>query len=77
TPALRAGTPTLTDREWEVARLAAHGATSKAVAEKLYLSTRTVENHLQRVYAKLGVTSRAELHAALRAIPGHEGGDAD
>ncbi|MEV4808411.1 LuxR C-terminal-related transcriptional regulator [Micromonospora avicenniae] len=75
TPALRAGTPTLTDREWEVARLAAQGATSKAVAEKLYLSARTVENHLQRIYAKLGVTSRAELHAALRAIPGHEDGD--
>ncbi|RKN20059.1 LuxR family transcriptional regulator [Micromonospora musae] len=77
TPALRAGTPTLTDREWEVARLAAQSATSKAIAERLYLSARTVENHLQRIYAKLGVTSRTELDAALRAIPGHEGGDAD
>ncbi|MEV5692620.1 LuxR C-terminal-related transcriptional regulator [Micromonospora globbae] len=76
TPALRAGTPALTDREWEVARLAAQGATSKAIAEKLFLSARTVENHLQRVYVKLGVTGRAELRAALRAIPGHEGGDA-
>ncbi|WTF89010.1 helix-turn-helix transcriptional regulator [Micromonospora globbae] len=73
---MRAGTPALTDREWEVARLAAQGATSKAIAEKLFLSARTVENHLQRVYVKLGVTGRAELRAALRAIPGHEGGDA-
>nr|WP_241562821.1 LuxR family transcriptional regulator [Micromonospora costi] len=75
TPALRAGMPALTEREWEVARLAAQGTTSKAIAEKLYLSTRTVENHLQRVYAKLGVAGRAELRAALRAIPGHEGGN--
>ncbi|MGK5738639.1 LuxR C-terminal-related transcriptional regulator [Micromonospora sp. URMC 103] len=74
TPALRAGAPALTDREWEVARLAAQGVTSKAIAEKLFLSARTVENHLQRVYAKLGVAGRAELRAALRAIPGHEGG---
>ncbi|WP_410813306.1 LuxR C-terminal-related transcriptional regulator [Micromonospora sp. 067-2] len=76
TPALHAGAPVLTEREWQVARLAAHGATSKAIAERLYLSARTVENHLQRIYTKLGVTGRAELWAALRSIPGHEGGDA-
>ncbi|WBB70664.1 LuxR family transcriptional regulator [Micromonospora sp. WMMD812] len=76
TPALRAGAPVLTEREWQVARLAADGATSRAIAERLYLSARTVENHLQRIYAKLGVTNRADLGAALRAIPGHEGGDA-
>ncbi|MFE9653336.1 LuxR C-terminal-related transcriptional regulator [Micromonospora sp. NPDC006431] len=75
TPALRRLRPALSDREWEVARLAAEGATSRAIAERLYLSTRTVENHLQRVYSKLGVTGRAELRAALWSMPGHDGGD--
>ncbi|MEU5550610.1 MULTISPECIES: LuxR family transcriptional regulator [unclassified Micromonospora] len=73
TPALRAATPTLSDREWQVARLAAFGETSRAIAEQLFLSARTVENHLQRIYTKLGVTGRVELRAALRTIPGHDG----
>ncbi|MCU1359481.1 MAG: HTH-type transcriptional regulator malT, partial [Ilumatobacteraceae bacterium] len=51
----------LTDREREIATLAARGLTSRAIAEQLVVSTRTVENHLQRVYMKLGVTGRAEL----------------
>ncbi|MET8909108.1 LuxR C-terminal-related transcriptional regulator [Micromonospora sp. NPDC004551] len=74
TPALRLLRPTLTDREWEVARLASDGVTSRTIAERLFLSTRTVENHLQRVYSKLGVTGRTELRAALRSMPGHDGG---
>ncbi|WP_199743854.1 LuxR family transcriptional regulator [Verrucosispora sp. FIM060022] len=73
TPALRAATPVLTEREWQVARLAADGETSRAIAEQLFLSARTVENHLQRVYTKLGLNGRAELKAALRTIPGHDG----
>ncbi len=72
TPALRTATPTLTDREWQVARLAADGETSRVIADQLFLSARTVENHLQRIYSKLGVTGRAELRAALRTIPGHD-----
>ena len=75
TPALQAGLPALSEREWQVARLAADGVTSRVIAERLYLSARTVENHLQRIYGKLGVAGRAELRAALRAIPGHDGGD--
>jgi DNA-binding NarL/FixJ family response regulator len=51
----------LTDREHEVALLAARGLTSKAIAEQLVVSTRTVDNHLQRIYTKLGVSGRAEL----------------
>ncbi|WNM40809.1 LuxR C-terminal-related transcriptional regulator [Micromonospora halotolerans] len=75
TPALRLLRPTLSDREREIARLAADGVTSRTIAERLFLSTRTVENHLQRVYSKLGVAGRAELRAALRSMPGHDGAD--
>ena len=55
----------LTRREREVADLAARGVASREIAARLYLSVRTVNNHLQSVYTKLGVTSRAELARAL------------
>ena len=51
----------LTRREREVAVLAASGITSKDIADRLFVSVRTVDNHLGRVYDKLGVASRAEL----------------
>lgn len=51
----------LTRREREVAALAASGITSKDIAERLFVSVRTVDNHLGRVYDKLGISSRAEL----------------
>ena len=60
----------LSDREREVATLAVQGITSKDIADRLYLSVRTVNNHLQRVYTKLGVTSRAELGEALGSTEG-------
>jgi DNA-binding CsgD family transcriptional regulator len=55
----------LTRREREVAALAARGVASREIGARLYLSVRTVNNHLQSVYTKLGVTSRAELARAL------------
>jgi len=55
----------LTKREREVAELAAAGRTNKEIAETLYVSVRTVENHLQRVYDKLGAGGRRELASAL------------
>ncbi|MCJ7439511.1 MAG: helix-turn-helix transcriptional regulator [Acidimicrobiia bacterium] len=58
-------TTPLTRREREVAELAARGATSKEIAEKLFVSARTVENHLQRAYEKLGVRGRPELAEVL------------
>ncbi len=68
TPALRVVASLvspLSSRETEVARLAALGFTSKEIAERLYLSSRTVENHLQRVYTKLGVNGRDDLPGRL------------
>lgn len=51
----------LTAREAEVVRLAASGMANRAIAQELVVSLRTVENHLHRAFAKLGVTSRADL----------------
>ena len=68
TPALGLRRPSLTDRERQIAGLAAVGVSSREIAQQLVLSTRTVENHLQRAYAKLGVTGRAELGPALRML---------
>jgi DNA-binding CsgD family transcriptional regulator len=62
-----AATPVpLTAREREVAELAARRLSAAEIAERLVLSRRTVENHLQRIYTKLGIAGRAELEAALR-----------
>jgi len=67
TPALtQLSAPTeLTRRELEIARLAASGMTSKAIAARLVVSVRTVDNVLHSVYAKLGVAGRAELAGAV------------
>jgi len=63
----------LTAREREIALLAASGVPSKEIAERLYLSVRTVNNHLQNVYTKLGVSSRAELATVLDRSPNDDG----
>ena len=59
----------LSRREAEIAQLAAKGLASKEIADRLFLSVRTVSNHLQNVYTKLGVASRAELVEALDTFP--------
>ena len=65
TPAHRAAVPAksypagLTAREVEVLRLVAQGLTNEQVAERLIISPRTVEKHLESIYGKLQVTSRA------------------
>jgi DNA-binding CsgD family transcriptional regulator len=57
--------PWLTPREREVAALAACGLSNRQVARRLFISLRTVENHLHRAFSKLQVTGRHELHHAL------------
>lgn len=63
TPARRAGfdRDCLTPQELTVARLVASGRTNRQVASELVLSVHTIEFHLTRIYAKLGITSRAQL----------------
>ncbi|HEX2047584.1 MAG TPA: LuxR C-terminal-related transcriptional regulator [Acidimicrobiales bacterium] len=70
TPALRAiqTQALLSSREIEVAALAAAGMANREIAGRLSVSVRTVENHLQRVYDKLGVARRADLAQALGSI---------
>jgi len=59
----------LSGRERQIVMLAAKGMASKDIAERLFLSVRTVSNHLQHAYIKLGVSSRAGLAQALGSIP--------
>jgi DNA-binding CsgD family transcriptional regulator len=58
----------LTRAEQEAALLAAAGRSNRSIADELCLSVRTVEGRLQRVYTKLGVTSRDELGAKLSTV---------
>ncbi|MBO8141514.1 MAG: AAA family ATPase [Firmicutes bacterium] len=51
----------LSAREKDVARLVAQGFTNREVAARLYISPRTVETHLQRIYTKLSLSNRVEL----------------
>ena len=59
----------LTPREREIALLAAAGESSRQIAGRLVLSVRTVDNHLQSAYRKLGVTRRQDLAGVLRGPP--------
>ena len=59
------GMVTLTPRELDIVRMVVAGHSSKDVAATLFLSVRTIDNHLQRIYTKLGVSSRQGLAAAL------------
>ena len=59
--AAASGPASLTSREREVATLAAAGLSAKEIGERLFIGERTVESHLARAYAKLGVRSKVEL----------------
>jgi DNA-binding CsgD family transcriptional regulator len=64
------GPASLTRREQEVAELAVAGLSTRDIATQLGIGDRTVETHLDNVYAKLGVESRLELvrHAAVLTL---------
>ncbi|MFH9807730.1 AAA family ATPase [Streptomyces olivaceus] len=79
-PARRVGAPevleetevdmlALSDAERRVAKAAAKGLTNREIAGKLYLTTSTVEQHLTRIYRKLGVSSRVQLQSRLGVQP--------
>ena len=61
----RRGHHLLTPQQLEIARLAAAGLSNKQIAERLFLSSRTVASHLYRMFPKLGITSRVALGAVL------------
>jgi DNA-binding CsgD family transcriptional regulator len=73
---LRPRAPTdLTETETRVAALAAEGMTNRQVAKAAFISPKTVDNVLARVYRKLGISSRAQLGVVLAAIDDEHGGE--
>jgi ATP/maltotriose-dependent transcriptional regulator MalT len=56
----------LTPQELQIARMAADGMSNREIGQQLYISHRTVSAHLYRLFPKLGITSRSQLHAAIR-----------
>jgi DNA-binding CsgD family transcriptional regulator len=61
------GVDALTASERRVAELAGDGLTNREIAQALFVTMRTVEGHLTRVFAKLALSSRDELPEVLRA----------
>ena len=59
----------LSPREMQIARIVANGATTRAIAGMFDISLWTVSTHLRRIFAKLGVNSRAEMVAQLFGVP--------
>ena len=57
----------LTQREQDIALLVCQGLSNKEIAERLYLSPKTVETHLTRAFAKLNVSARGALKGLLDA----------
>jgi DNA-binding CsgD family transcriptional regulator len=66
-PETRTNVAGLTHREMEILALLVQGRSNREIADRLYLSPRTVEKHIASIFAKLGVTTRAEAIAAAAA----------
>jgi DNA-binding NarL/FixJ family response regulator len=58
----------LTAQETQVARLAATGHTNPEIGSQLFISPRTAEYHLHKVYSKLGISSRRQLRARMTQL---------
>ena len=58
----------LSPQELQIARMAADGLSNREIAERLFVSHRTVGSHLYRIFPKLGIVARAELGAALADV---------
>jgi DNA-binding CsgD family transcriptional regulator len=65
----------LTPREAQISQLVAQGATNREVAEQLFVSRATVEYHLRKVFAKLGVKSRTQLADRITRTDSRRGGN--
>jgi DNA-binding CsgD family transcriptional regulator len=65
-PRAKTGWDSLTDSELKVVNLIAEGATNRDVAQQLHLSPHTVKTHVHNAFAKLGITSRAQLAQLMR-----------
>ena len=55
----------LTPQELQIARMAADGLSNREIGEQLYISSRTVGYHLSRMFTRLGITSRNQLHTVI------------
>jgi two-component system nitrate/nitrite response regulator NarP len=67
--------PVLTERELQVLKLIAQGLTNKQIAIFLLISLSTVENHIHHIYAKLGISNRAQAVAHFfrgKIVPNNE-----
>ncbi|QRK93666.1 helix-turn-helix transcriptional regulator [Saccharopolyspora erythraea] len=55
----------LTPKQAKIARLVAEGATNREIADRLFISRRTVDHHLRNIFATLGIRSRVQLSRLL------------
>jgi DNA-binding NarL/FixJ family response regulator len=68
----RDGPAALTEREQEIMNLLAKGLNNRAIASELFVSEKTVKNHINRIYAKLGVSTRPEAIAVWLGVSGSD-----